>query len=109
MKDFLVDLGLVRNVTPVAVDTVELFRPILNKKAQCGSISVQTTLDDLGWKCASEWVGFPGKYGQVSVCRLVLAKDGPEPSDESLLTGISLSLGAPSQSVAHPTMCLLSP
>src|SRR2546425_6001261 len=105
MKDFTVYLGLVGNVAPVAVYAVELFRPVLDKKAQGGSISAQTTLHDLGWERASVWVGFPGKYGEVSICWLVHAKYGTESCDESPLAGKSNGLGGSSQPVAHPTSC----
>src|SRR5437899_8279443 len=108
MKDFAVYVGLVGKVASVAVYAVELFRSVLDKKAPSGSISAQTTLHDLGWERASVWVGFPGKYGQVSVCRLVRAKYGTESCDESPLTGISRGLGNSSQPVAHPNSCPFS-
>src|SRR5438445_11146237 len=106
MKDFAVYVGLVGNVASVAVYAVELFRSVLDKKAPSGSISAQTTLHDLGWERASVWVGFPGKYGQVSVCRLVRSTYCTESCDASPLTGISWCEGNSSPPGAHPTSWL---
>src|SRR2546427_9892986 len=109
MKDFTVYLGLVGNVAPVAVYAVELFRPVLDKKAQGGSISAQTTPHDLGWERASVWVGFQGKYGEVFIFWLVHAKYGTASCVESPLAGKSKGVGGPSHPGAHPTSCPFLP
>jgi|SRR5213594_623022 len=59
LESLPVDFGFVGNVPPVAMDAVELFRPVLDKEAQRSAIRINSASHDFCWKRARFPVGLP--------------------------------------------------